>query len=468
MGILSADKMLLLSGFLGQLPEHVAARLAKAVEVDRLIGGSNLPHEEILRALRPQLRQVPEKARTQTPQRFFCLPFEDMLVSPNRSTKQKGRIARSTIEPVWNWLATDLMPTRHRAITEALRDAILRGRDAEREELTAELWSEASTALKAELANEKQRTFAAKKLGGTAAAEDAMEIAVVLAAGREITQMQSRLPKPILALTEDDIKLLRETFDALSESMPDVAPYVPLIVMGRLERPWEALHLAGILGRKMTDTVIANTDLAVVGELLFSDLDEYAKKMQSVRPAEFDPELVVTTLANFSELSSGIVKELGIRRDGKWGQRLSKNRATVSQAVENLIERAPKEILAALPTARVGSFGKGPKPLDFSRKPDPDRVAKATRYASLMAHSRPFAVAAAFSAKLKEAMDETAEELRTYGEDILREFRAGPSDTRGHMDEHWDVVLALCTLVLGEQETELLRRRSKVPTAAAV
>jgi hypothetical protein len=36
------------------------------------------------------------------------------------------------------------------------------------------------------------------------------------------------------------------------------------------------------------------------------------------------------------------------------------------------------------------------------------------------------------------------------------------------MDEHWDVVLALCTLVLGEQETELLRRRSKVPTAAAV
>jgi hypothetical protein len=65
-------------------------------------------------------------------------------------------------------------------------------------------------------------------------------------------------------------------------------------------------------------------------------------------------------------------------------------------------------------------------------------------------------------------MDETAEELRTYSEDILREFRAGPSETRGYMEEHWDVVLSLCTLVLGEQETELLRRRSKVPTAAAV
>jgi hypothetical protein len=250
--------------------------------------------------------------------------------------------------------------------------------------------------------------------------------------------------------------------------MPDVAPYVPLIVMGRMERPWEALHLAGILGRKMTDTVIANTDLAIVGELLFSDLDAYAKKIQSARPADFDPDALVTTLASFSELSSGIVKELGIRRDGKWGQRLSKDRAAVSEAIENLLERAPKEILAALPTARVGSFGKGPKPLDLARKPDPDRVSRALRYASLMTHSRPFAVAAAFSAKLSDAADETADVLRTYSEDLLRELRAGPCDTRAHMEEHWEVVLSLCALVLGEQETELLRRRSKVHNAAVV
>lgn len=466
--MLSADKQLLLSGFLGQLPENVAARLAKAVEVDRLIGGSNLPHEDILRALRPQLRQVPDSARTQSPQRFFCAPFEDILVSPDRSSKQKGRIARSTIEPVWNWLASDLMPTRHRVITDALRNAILYDREAEIEDLTTELWSECSIILKTELATEKQRIYAAKKLGGVAAVEDAAEIALLLAAGREITDLQRRLPKPIGSLTEDDVKFLRDTFDHLGESMPDVAPYVPLIVMGRMERPWEALHLAGILGRKMTDTVIANTDLAIVGELLFSDLDAYARKIQSVRPADFDPDALVTTLASFSELSSGIVKELGIRRDGKWGQRLSKDRAAVSQAIENLLERAPKEILAALPTARVGSFGKGPKPLDLARKPDPDRVSRAVRYASLMTHSRPFAVAAAFSAKLSDAVDETADVLRTYSEDLLRELRAGPCDTRAHMEEHWDVVLSLCALVLGEQETELLRRRSKVPAAAVV
>jgi hypothetical protein len=71
LGTLSAEKRVLLNGFLGQLPEQIAARLAKAVEVDRLIGGTGLPHEDILRALRPQLRQSPLRSRMPTPQRFF-------------------------------------------------------------------------------------------------------------------------------------------------------------------------------------------------------------------------------------------------------------------------------------------------------------------------------------------------------------------------------------------------------------
>ena len=108
--MLSADKQLLLSGFLGRLPAHVAARLAKAVEVDRLVGGTGLPHDEILRALRPQLRTAAERVRMPTPLRFFCRPFEDLLTSAKRRVKQKGRIARASIEPVWSWLANELMP----------------------------------------------------------------------------------------------------------------------------------------------------------------------------------------------------------------------------------------------------------------------------------------------------------------------------------------------------------------------
>ena len=44
-GVLSVDKTGLLTAFLGSLPGHIAARLARAVELDRLMDGKALPHE---------------------------------------------------------------------------------------------------------------------------------------------------------------------------------------------------------------------------------------------------------------------------------------------------------------------------------------------------------------------------------------------------------------------------------------
>ena len=83
-----------------------------------------------------------------------------------------------------------------------------------------------------------------------------------------------------------------------------------------------------------------------------------------------------------------------------------------------------------------------------------------------MVHSRPFAEATAFSARLKESFDEAANALRTYGEEMVREFRAAIPETRAHLDVHFEPMLELCALVLGEAETGLLRRRARVPAAA--
>jgi hypothetical protein len=161
-----------------------------------------------------------------------------------------------------------------------------------------------------------------------------------------------------------------------------------------------------------------------------------------------------------------MVKELGIRRDGKWGHHLAKDRSAVAETVEALLERAPKEILSALPPAKMGGFGKSPKPLDLARPPDSERTAKAMRYAQLMRHSKPFAVAAAFNAKLAETIDETASVLRSYAEDLLRELRAATPEIRPNVEAYWAQTLDLCTLVLGEEETDFLRRRARVPASA--
>jgi len=135
--------------------------------------------------------------------------------------------------------------------------------------------------------------------------------------------------------------------------------------------------------------------------------------------------------------------------------------------MEGLLQRAPKEIFSGLPGSRPGAFSKGHKPLDIGRAPDPDRVSRAQRYAHLMVHSRPFAVASAFSAKLSEVMDETANALRVYNEDILRDLRAAAPENRAIAEQHFETAIHICELILGGEEATFLRRRSKVSVNAS-
>ena len=294
------DKEILLKGFLGQLPDDVVSRLAKAVEVDRLIGGNALPHDEILKALRPQLRGTALRARRiPTPQRLFCRPFEDLLVSGERKVKQKGRIARSSVEVVWKWLASALMPARHNKLTTSLGEAIVAANDEQIERDLAALWSEASAALKAALADESRKAVAAETLGGPAVAEDAAEMALLLAQAQTVIEIRTRLPKPVVQLTQDDVWFLCDMVDRLADDAPDFAPYVALVVLGRLERPWEVLRLITAISRQATDIAISGTDMDIVGELLFSDLDAYAANIQSARPINFDPDVVLASSRGF-------------------------------------------------------------------------------------------------------------------------------------------------------------------------
>ena len=65
----------------------------------------------------------------------------------------------------------------------------------------------------------------------------------------------------------------------------------------------------------------------------------------------FEAQTLLTQVGGFSDLSSAVVKEIEVRRDGEWGQRLLKDRAAVGEAMDKFMERAPREMAAALPMA---------------------------------------------------------------------------------------------------------------------
>ncbi|HEY0267263.1 MAG TPA: hypothetical protein VGC16_10960, partial [Rhizomicrobium sp.] len=301
--MLPEDKTGLLQTFLGGLPGQAAARLANAVEVDRLMDGHALPHDDILDGLRPVL-QRDHFNRTPTPLRLFCRPFQDLLTSVPRTAKQKASIARAGLVPVWNWVSQTLLPEEARAYVADARALILAQKTDAAIGRAARFWTPAAAAIAAALSGEAGRAAAQKILGGAFAIEDAREMALLLAAGEAVERLAQLLPVGTPCFSEALVWQAREIYDEMAQCQPDAAPYVAVIAMNRLARPWEALRLPLLVTRHTDETLIAKTDMGLVGEILFARMETLKTSIQQTRHPLFDAAILIEEVRTFAGLSS--------------------------------------------------------------------------------------------------------------------------------------------------------------------
>jgi hypothetical protein len=190
-------------------------------------------------------------------------------------------------------------------------------------------------------------------------------------------------------------------------------------------------------------------------------MENLALDIASVRPDNIDPDTVLTKLDRFVQMSAGLVREIGGKREGKWGQRLIKIRQLASDAMDSLIVRAPREITAALPVQRLGAFGgKGPRRPDLSRDPDATRVERALVWGRLLAGSTPYAGGGAFYAAHKDAFEEVSQYLRMYADSMMAELKSLEFEKRPRAQAFQTHAEALSGVILGVEEAEQIRRRA--------
>lgn len=463
--MLPLEKSTKLQNLLGGLSAQTAVRLARAIEVDRLAGGVVLPHEMILTALRPALRTPAQVERTPTPLRLFCRPFEDLIATQTVKEKQKGRISRANITIVWNWLSQTVIPEEASGYARESRSLVLSGRHDQAMTYATAFWTYAAKAMREAIA--KDRKAARIALQGDIGVADAEEMALLLSAGPSVIEIQRLLEKPAMDLTEPMLGKLRDIHAELTATIPDAAPYVAVIAMNRLLHPWQALKLPQFITHQTKDTLIANTDMGLVGELLLADIETHGNAVRATRHPIFDPKTLIDHLAQFAELSSCIVREMDIRRDGKWGKRLLADRAAVAEAMENLMEHAPKEIAAMLPTLKSGSYGGGPKVPDFTKPVDDEKAERGLRYAQLLTGCELYAAMGSFAAAQKDAMEQACLHLRSYNEDLIKEMRGADGARRTVAERQYGLAVELTAILFSAEEAEFLRRRGKAALAAA-
>ncbi len=460
-----------LHGFLGTLSPSSATTLVAAVEQGRLEGHSDLPHELILEAIRPALQRADRVVRrTPTPLRVFCQPFEDLLGVGHDAQKHKGRIRRSSIIPIWDWLANDLMPDRMVLLCDTVVEA-LRSGDARRiRDAATQLHGVTAMTLGKALRNVRPGSAdyarLVDKLGDEIVIEDARDIAMVLDLAVDILALTDVLPNPIQVLEDEHIEEVRASYEAIVEHMPDHAPYIIFMVMGRLAKPWQTLRLLGRLTNRSTDTLVAQSDLGTCGSLLFADLDQSVAFFEALDISRADLRDVHHQLSYYVSLSQGITAEMNITRDGDWGTLLSHSKARIAEKMEGVLKRVLSEIRWAVPMKGTAVFGAGSP--DLSVVPDAAQHAAAVDAVTFLADIRYLAEPAAFAGPYLNLVTEIQEALEAYIGEVMAELRTASVDIRPLVEAHVQLALDLCRGLMEADQADIWSRKVDLARKEAV
>lgn len=471
-----------LEAFLGAMTPAAAGKLFATLEHARLNGADDgLPTAAMLAALRAQLaaHKAQFPARPLTAQRIFFTPFEDFFVSGRRGRKRRARIARSSLAPLWRLLTEDAACLEARAAAVALDAAIARGA-ADLSALSDALYATAALGLSRLVAHAEQDAAFRADLGGRLAAGgdaqagaaallDLAEINLILPAHRHFALARAAFPKPVPALTEENLYEARALYARVNAEANDAAPYLLLSIAARMEAPWRALrlvhHIAGAADETLTH---AREDAEILAESLFEDLESHARQLERDADDDLYTEDATASLSHFAEAAGGLIGEASAAGDGVAVNRAEACRDIAAGALMRFCEQAHAAIRKTQPVRHAGGSSRlmGLRP-DIDRPLDPGAEARAGAGAKFLAEAGNLAQRLGRADAAAALVADVAAETRRYAGDLVSEIRAGEGADRIAARRRMEQTLALAGPLLPPAELALIRERAAAAAVSA-
>ena len=313
------------------------AELERAVLREDDIAGSELVLQELRRTIRAAAQPVP---RIGDAARRFFMPLEPFLVEGSADHNRVGRLARVSLEPIWEWICRDLMPAEAKALSEDINRALLAEDRLKAEQLVRALHERAIQRMKDAVAalesNEKARRRFSVQVGTPRAVEDVTTLMRILAIRDTLAELARRLPDHFRAFEREQIDQVRMLLESLSaqKSSPQAASqksdlllYGLIMVGNRLAAPWQLIRIATRVVESDDTDRIAATPYAVAVSIVLSELEslvaELRAELKAGRP-------VASLLKAIHDAARGMRTEMDLSVDSAWSRQLAAIRSTVS------------------------------------------------------------------------------------------------------------------------------------------
>ena len=318
-------------------------------ELERLeLCGVEVPRSADIQAkLRAEFGMDGADKDTNSPPRLFFAPLNPLLSEGAPEHANSGKIARGSLDPIWEWISRDLLPTMARDFVHQVKDLVAAGKQKDARQAVTAFQTKVVRYLESTLSDPDSAGHTRLKLAtytaSRSAYDDLVKIMQALRARDALARFNTALPETIAKFDDAQVGKMTALLHGFAKDDADAVPFAIALIARRLRTPWQLIFLATKAAASRSAADVAATPYAIVVSMLLDRIDD---DRASLRTALRNNRVIVAR-----DLLTGIYDiehELQLRIDqfdqSAWGERLTSLMEAIATLVEAEVSRFPDEV----------------------------------------------------------------------------------------------------------------------------
>jgi hypothetical protein len=392
------------------------------------------------------------------PARLFFKPLEPFLVDDTPDHKHRGRIARATLQPLWLWLSTTLMPNDAPAYSELVEEALVAG-DADRVKQLARSFQDRAVramlqTLDAVRKDERERRKLTMQLGAPRAMEDVTAVSSILSGRDRLAMLGSQLSDVINNVNGPRLDYVKALLDSPLLGKTDLFLYALVLVMSRLAAPWALIRLATKAAGADVANRVAETAYAPAVDLVLDEVERQVRELTGDLKSGRGIA-VAALLKEIHDAVRGLRSELDMPVDTPWGRQLAAIRSEISKVLTAEIELMPGRV-RRLMRPRL------PKEIAPGAVLNIDEVDEAEALIGFVVACRNYAGELAINEVTQRTFTELQRLLDTGTHTLLDALRTSSGEEHSFRQSQVGAAVRFCAKVFGQEYAALLSKAAEV------
>jgi len=318
-------------------------------ELERLeTCGVDVPGSADIQAkLRAEFRKDGSTLNRTNPSRQFFMPLEALLIDGAPEYPNSGRIARSSMAPIWEWICRDLLPTMARDYNTQMKDLIAADKQREVQQAAAVFQTKVTKSLEGVLGSpegaEQVRIKLAAYTASPAAYGDVTKVMYALRARDALAKFDAALPAKISKFDDSQVTKITALLDTFRKNNAAAVPFALALVAKRLKTPWHLIRLATRAARSKRTADIAATPYGITVDMVLDLLED---KRLALRIALKHNRVLIAReiLVEIYDTEYALQVRIDEFEESEWGARLRAIMEAIAILVEAEVNRFPDEV----------------------------------------------------------------------------------------------------------------------------